>query len=268
VIVRRRLLWHATAGGCTSGIYVARRERGLAAVRPSDGRITPIPVTALPVYLAIDDDGTHLYVSYQGGGPGGRLGHDAIDVYDTKRGAFTGSIAGPPRVGGRMAVSRSGVLLADGEDACWSGGYRSAQADCPAVPGSVFSLIRTSDNRLLATLGYPGSVDAWIGASPDGTRLATGSYTLRVVDISSMHVLEAYRIPEVRRVLFGRRTRLRRSIRTAVRARRRPRGWLGGGRGMERRTMQSGLITENSRAAPDTRRALRVRRFVWMARDT
>jgi len=184
-------------------LYVARRERGLAAVRPSDGRITPIPVTALPVYLAIDDDGTHLYVSYQGGGPGGRLGHDAIDVYDTKRGAFTGSIAGPPRVGGRMAVSRSGVLLADGEDACWSGGYRSAQADCPAVPGSVFSLIRTSDNRLLATLGYPGSVDAWIGASPDGTRLATGSYTLRVVDISSMHVLEAYRIPEVRRVLFA-----------------------------------------------------------------
>ena len=136
-------------------LYVARRERGLVAVRPSDGRITPISVTALPVYLAIDDDGTHLYVSYQGGGPGGRLGHDAIDVYDTKRGAFTGSIAGPPRVGGRMAVSRSGVLLADGEDACWSGGSRSAQADCPAVPGSVFSLIRTSDNRLLARSDIP-----------------------------------------------------------------------------------------------------------------
>ncbi len=184
-------------------IYVARRERGLAVIHPGDHAIHPIPVQAMAMYLAQNQDGSRLYVSYQGGGPGGRVAHDSIDVYDTRLRSFISGIAGPPRVGGRMTVSPNGILLADGANACYAAEYRSYWGECPAAPGSVFSLIRTTDSRVIATLGFPGDAAGYLGTFPDGFRAITATQSVRVFDTLSLNALEAYALPSVRRVLFA-----------------------------------------------------------------
>lgn len=184
-------------------LFVARREKGLAAIHPGDRAVTPIPVTAMPMYLALNAEGSRLYISYQGRMPGGRRAHDAIDVYDTNLKRFVAGISGPPRVGGRMALSPSGVLLADGVDACFAAFYQETRPECPASPGSIFSLIRTADSRIIATLGYPDEPNGAIGSFPDGLRAVAANRTLRVIDIASLSVREALPLPNVRRVLFA-----------------------------------------------------------------
>jgi YVTN family beta-propeller protein len=186
-----------------STLYVARRERGLAVVSPGDHRLTPIPVNAMPMYLALSPNGSRLYVSYQGKLPGGTLAHDAIDVYDTRAGAFVARISGPPRVGGRMALTPNGLLLADGADACFAVRYMDYRAECPAPPGSVFSLIRTADSRVIDTLGFSGEGAGAIAAFPDGLRAISANQTLHVIDTASLGTVESFPLPTVRRVLFS-----------------------------------------------------------------
>jgi len=67
----------------------------------------------------------------------------------------------------------------------------------------VFSLIRTADARVIATLGYPGEAAGSIGVFPDGFRAITANQTLRVLDTAGLGVLEAFPLPHVRRVLFA-----------------------------------------------------------------
>jgi DNA-binding beta-propeller fold protein YncE len=184
-------------------LYVARRERGLVAIRISDRRITAIPVNGMAMFLALGPDGSRLFVSYQGGGPGGRIAHDAIDVYDTKSGAFVANISGLPRVGGPLEVSRNGLLVAAGEDGCWSASYKDYSADCPVYPGSVFSVIRASDSKVLATRGFPDGPSSWAGIFPDGSRVALGAGMLRVFDTADFEVREQFALPGVVGLLFA-----------------------------------------------------------------
>ena len=184
-------------------LYVARRERGLSAILPANHRLTPIPVTTMPMFLATSPDGALLYISYQGSGPGGRVAHDALDVYDTRTHAFVAGISGPLRVGGRLAVTSNGILLADGSNACFAAEYKPFWGECPAAPGSIFSLVRATDNRVIGTLGYPSGPSGALGVFPGGSRAYTANQAVRVFDTSGLNVLETFPLDSVRRILFA-----------------------------------------------------------------
>jgi hypothetical protein len=138
--------------------------------------------------VAIDGGNKHLFVSYQCGGPGGRAGHDAFEIYDTESERTAGVIRDLPMVGGRPSVSPDGkLLLLDGNDACTNPAYD--HAGCPEAPGHVFHLIRIEGLRVLKSFSRPMATRA-AAFLPDGSRLIFGGGPLAVMDWARQTVEE------------------------------------------------------------------------------
>lgn len=172
-------------------LYVAAVFNGLHVLDTRTRQLETIPTVRCPTYLAIVPGKDLLYVAYQCGGPGGRSGHDAIDVRSAASGKATATISGPPLVGGEIHSSPDGAQIwADGMDACVSPEYD--HVGCPVVPGGIINIYRTDDNYLLTSLGLPGEAARPGGISffRDGSRAIVGGPTLKVIDVRSLKVVE------------------------------------------------------------------------------
>src|ERR1035437_6205147 len=135
-------------------IFLAMASGGLRGIRAPPGEPATLSEFACPLYVAMDGEGKRLFVSYECGGPGGRAGHDAFEIYDTASERTVGVIRDLPMVGGRPSVSPDGkLLLLDGNDACTNPAYD--HAGCPQAPGHVFHLVRVSDLRVLKSFSRP-----------------------------------------------------------------------------------------------------------------
>jgi hypothetical protein len=180
-----------TADGRT--LYITAIYRGLHRLDLQSGVLREVPTLRCPVHLSTVPGKALLYVAHQCGGPGGRSGHDAIDVRDARTAEAVATLVGPPHVGREIVASPDGSQVwADGHDACRTPGYD--HVGCPAVPGGIVNIWRVDDHRLLASLGLPGdqteSAVAGISFVPDGSRAVLGGQRVRVVDVSSLRVVE------------------------------------------------------------------------------
>jgi hypothetical protein len=169
-------------------IFLAMASGGLIRIMTASGEAVTLSEFACPLYVAMDGEGKRLFVSYECGGPGGRAGHDAFEIYDTASERTVGVIRDLPMVGGRPSVSPDGkLLLLDGNDACTNTAYD--HTGCPGGPGHVFHLVRISDLRVLKSFSRPQDTHT-AAFVPDGSRLIFGGAPLVVMDWARQTVEE------------------------------------------------------------------------------
>jgi hypothetical protein len=171
-------------------LYIAAVYQGLKVVDLRAGTVSDVPTVKCPVEVAAVPGRDLIYVGYQCGGPGGRPGHDAMDVRVASTGALIKTVVGPPQVSSEMAASPDGAQVwIDGHDACFAGGYD--HADCPNVPGGVMHVYRAEDHLRLATFGMPlEEQPEGLAFLPDSSRaIVAGSYA-RVFDTRRMTMVE------------------------------------------------------------------------------
>lgn len=182
--------------------YLTLGFQGLREMLLPGYQTTTLATAAAPMYVAVTPDGSRLYVNYQSGGPGGRPGHDAIDILDTATDRVAGNIAGPPNVGGAMAVSPDGSQVwANGSDACRAPAYD--HAGCPAVPAGIVHVIRTSDNRVLHTLAFPNATVSSVSFFPDGSRAVVATdRAVEVIDTSTFATIEEMNLKGMENLAF------------------------------------------------------------------
>jgi YVTN family beta-propeller protein len=171
-----------------SRLYLTALFGGLHVLDVRTRALREVPTLRCPVYATTVPGKDLFYVSYQCGGPGGRSGHDAIDVRVASTGEARATISGPPNVGNQILASPDGAQVwVDGGDACISPEYD--HQGCPKVPGGIVNVFRVDDNRHLASLGLAESVGGF-AFFPDGSRAVLGGEKLRVVDVASLRVIE------------------------------------------------------------------------------
>jgi len=185
--------------------YLAMGARGLKVLDLRSRELKTISSEAAPQFLRLDPGGRRLFVSYQGGGPGGRPGHDAMVVYDLKSGYRPYRLPGQlPRVGGSIVFSPSlnRVMLA-GWNACEDPAYD--HAGCSQVPSQVHHLISADDLNLIATISLPVSMHSQCEFSPDGRQCLFAGSSALVYDLSRRRSLEKFSRPDeaYREVLYA-----------------------------------------------------------------
>jgi len=169
-------------------IFLAMASAGLKVMDTRSGETKLLSGIACPVSLEISPDGHELYVSYQCGGPGGRIGHDALEIYDVNSEKVLATVSGPPMVGGDPSFSPNGQwVLLPGREACLNPWYD--HIDCPAVPSSVYHLLRSADRTIVKTFAMPDSETAGMFV-PDGRRIVLAGDSLSVLDPLNGTVLE------------------------------------------------------------------------------
>jgi DNA-binding winged helix-turn-helix (wHTH) protein/DNA-binding beta-propeller fold protein YncE len=169
-------------------IFLAMASAGLKVMDVRTGKTKLLSGIACPVSLGIDPGGHELYVSYQCGGPGGRIGHDALEIYDVNSEQILATVSGPPMVGGDPSFSPNGQwVLLPGREACLDPQYD--HIECPAVPSSVYHLLRSADRKIVKTFAMPDSETAGVFV-PDGRRVLLSGDSLSVLDPLSGTVLE------------------------------------------------------------------------------
>jgi YVTN family beta-propeller protein len=172
-------------------LFVAMLAKGLKVIYPRTGETKLLSGITCPFYLGIDREGRELYVSYQCGGPGGRSGHDAVETYDVDSERSLGIIGGsPPLVGGDLSFAPDGTWVwLNGGDACLVPEYD--HTGCPFVPSIVYHLIRTSDHKIVKTIGRPGLPGSGV-FTPDGGRVVLSGDSLLALDPLKEKVSERF----------------------------------------------------------------------------
>ena len=182
-------------------IYLALASGGLIRIIAASGEAATLSEFACPLYVAMDGEGKRLFVSYECGGPGGRAGHDAFEIYDTASERTVGVIRDLPMVGGRPSVSPDGkFLLLDGNDACTNTAYD--HAGCPEAPGHLFHLVRISDLRVIKSFVRPRNT-LTAAFLPDGNRLIFGGAPLVVMDWARQTMEEIAPVGDPRYSVFA-----------------------------------------------------------------
>jgi DNA-binding beta-propeller fold protein YncE len=175
-------------------LYIAATYAGLFVADLATRAVRPMSNLPCPAKVATAPDGSLLYVNYQCNGPGGRRGHDAVDVIDTATGKSIGAITGLANVGGEVAVSPDGSRLwIDGSDACSTRSYDGV--GCPSVPAGIINVVRSSDRSPLRALALslksPGGTSSRLTFTPDGTRVAVTYETgMRVYNAATLETVE------------------------------------------------------------------------------
>jgi len=181
-------VWSMALTPDASKLFLAMGPAGLKRLSPGSGELVQLSDRACPEHLEIDRQGQHLYLAYQCSGPGGRRGHDSVEIFDVKREVSIGIISGPPMVGGPPSVSSDGKLvLLNGQDACWTSSYD--HVGCAAVPTHVFHLVRPSDGQILHTFAFPITVN---GAARflDNARFVVAGRAVSVLNVTNFNTLE------------------------------------------------------------------------------
>jgi hypothetical protein len=181
-----------SAGG--RRVWVTLAQGGLRMIETASLRLTTIPTIGCPMFLAYGARTERMFVSYQCHGPGGRQGHDAIEVFDEPTGRSLMTRSGPPLVGSPMALSADEQhLWAGTHDACESNEYD--QEGCPAGQGPVFIAFRTGDMEPLAVTRYPvANGGPSLTFFPDSSRLLVSSGGIYVVNAGLGHIEEGFEL--------------------------------------------------------------------------
>lgn len=175
-------------------VYMTMEEDGLKWFDSRTGAVTVMRSQRAPEGLAISADRRSLYVNYQGGGPGGSWGHDAIGVFDLATGRLTGSIAGFPNVGREIAVSPDGSRLwANGMDACTQHLYD--HVGCPLIPAGTVNVIDAASRKHIRTLALAGPfIPESMVFTPDETRVVlTGTGGMLAVNSRTFQITDTFR---------------------------------------------------------------------------
>jgi hypothetical protein len=188
---RRTLARFATDGGYIHDSLLSRDGRyvwltfaqgGLKVLDIETGRLDTIRTIGCPVYLTAAPRSPRVFLSYQCGGPGGRWGHDALEIIDAHTRKPVLSRAGPPLVGSALAISPDEEhLWVDTHDACTSADYD--QVGCPPGSGPVLHAFKAETLEPLLTVRVPG--EGFQGLPifyPDGARLVVVGRALNVID--------------------------------------------------------------------------------------
>lgn len=171
-------------------LFLAMEAAGLKRISTSTGETKVLSGIACPVSVGIDPDGSKLYVSYQCGGPGGRPGHDSVEIYDVNSERTLATVNGPPMVGAALSFApHDPYVFLPGKDACLNPAYD--HEGCPSVPGNVYHLLRSTDGKIVKTFMVPGGEKSGVIA-PDGGRIVFSGDSLLVWDPFRDHSLERY----------------------------------------------------------------------------
>jgi DNA-binding beta-propeller fold protein YncE len=181
--------------GDSRSVYLAMGTRGLQKMDIQTRRIAVVNAVPLVMALVLTPDGRFLYVNYQGGGPGGSIGHDAIGKFDARRGVLLRSVTGLANVGDRLAISPDGRFLwASGLDACFSRGYD--HIGCPVVPAGIVNVVDTRTDKLVRSIPWVGgSFPLDLTFSPDGKILVMSGAAPRFFDSRTFEILAG--LPEL-----------------------------------------------------------------------
>src|ERR1051326_242693 len=77
-------------------LFLAMNRHGIWRALTRNGELRQLTDQICPVNLGLDSRDQTLYVSYQCGGPGGRSGHDATEIFSTESETSLGTVTGPP----------------------------------------------------------------------------------------------------------------------------------------------------------------------------
>jgi DNA-binding beta-propeller fold protein YncE len=176
-------------------VWLTLAQRGLKILDLEDGQFETLPTVGCPMYFASAPRSRRLFLSYQCGGPGGRDGHDAIEIIDEVRRTRIAARAPLPLVGSQLALSPDEQhLWAAAHDACAIDDYDGS--GCPAGTGAVLHALRADTLDPLLSVRVPGeAVSARPVFLPDGTRLLLIGRAFAVIDRASGTVTEAVQIP-------------------------------------------------------------------------
>jgi DNA-binding beta-propeller fold protein YncE len=171
-------------------LYLASPTAGLKVFDVATRELRDVSTVRCPVALAMEPRRNLLYVGYQCGGPGGRDGHDAIDIRALDTAEARGRIAGPPQVVDELFVAPNGTQLwVDGKDACANPDYD--HVGCPIVPGGILNVFRVDDSILLRSVGTAAGNDPEsLSFVPDGSRVIVGGAFGSVFDLTGLRIVE------------------------------------------------------------------------------
>ncbi|MBI1787007.1 MAG: hypothetical protein HYR60_05565 [Acidobacteria bacterium] len=171
-------------------LFVTMAYQGLKKVMTETETVTTVPGLVCPMHLAVDARLNQMWVSCRCGGPGGRLGHDWVDLLDLTSERSVARLGGPPLVGGPIALAPPGsTVWIDGSDACSAPRYD--HEGCPAVPGGVLHAIRTSDRAFVKSISSPGQARPI--PRPDGSAVVlVESPRMAIIDTASFKTVEEW----------------------------------------------------------------------------
>jgi hypothetical protein len=172
-------------------LFLALGRNGLKRIdlKTGEGRI--LSSIACPTYLNIDRAGTRLYVAYQCGGPGGREGHDVVEIYDLNSETRAGLIKDLTMVNGQpLFAPNDEVVLLNVRDACTNPDYDHVGCPFPSALG--FHLLRPED-RLITSSHWFKPADFMAGGEffPSGTRIALLGSHLVIWDWARQFTIES-----------------------------------------------------------------------------
>lgn len=176
-------------------VYLAMMHRGVRRYSLDTGHWRQITTLGCPYNCTTDPQGNKLLVTYQCGGPGGREGHDAIEIFDLKTENSLSVFSGPPIVG------EQSVFFSDG-DRVWIAGGDACSRDiydrkgCPDSFVQIHHIYRSSDKQLLQSFSVPVGSGLPPRLFADGRRVLTGSGRgATVFETARFAALEAYPLP-------------------------------------------------------------------------
>ncbi|MBI4472648.1 MAG: beta-propeller fold lactonase family protein [Acidobacteria bacterium] len=186
-------------------VYLTHVFSGMSRLWVREKRFEPVPVSKGPAYVTPSNDGSRLYINYQGGGSRGREGHDSIDVIRTTDHQVIATIDGLPNVGGWLSLSPDGSQIwANGNDACIAPAYD--HTGCPTAPSAVINIIRTSDNSLVKTLSFSlnDGVSRYVSFFPDSSHAIVGGGNTKIIDTQTFTITETIPLAGTGRFVFSR----------------------------------------------------------------
>jgi hypothetical protein len=176
-------------------LFLAMDKAGLKRLSIKGSKLSELSNRICPLFLKVDPQGRHLYVTYQ---CTSKAGHNPLEIFDVASEELLATVSGPPMVGGDLAVSPDGrLVLIDGWNACEINEYD--HVGCPPIPGHIYHLFRPADRQILNTFTFPHS--ARKACFLDDSRFLLTGESLAVVDAVKSAVKPAPRGPRTERGL-------------------------------------------------------------------
>jgi hypothetical protein len=161
-------------------LYLAMCRSGIRKMDTRTQKVTTIYHESCAWGITLSPDQKFLWVNFQGGGPGGRSGHNTIAKLEAATGKLIGAATGLANVGGAIHVSHDGqTVWADGLDACSARAYD--HVGCPAVPAGIVHVVDTTTlKHLRSFMKAPGGT---LVCSRDRTMAAATGTRLLLIDL-------------------------------------------------------------------------------------